>query len=393
MDTTEENAPIAAAVSEEAKEIEFADDDDDDEQGATAQDAAAVAQPTQKKQKVTHSSPVVAPAAAAAAASSSSAKQPTPSSSAVLSFPDSVLTQPIGSYSSAFDTIARDFLTNYELSSNGERLRLMEIEFYWRGDEHPDGRPSHHDIFAHGHPIQKDNFGKWYWHRQGQKPDAAFKGASYKGADVTFGPVSGGGYGGILLRSVQRVSDGEIIEGSCNVAHEILRHHRLDSIVDLHALWKGDTDAFTNPTLFFTRALTPRPFLTGQPMMIKSPRVGLTLKQAGDTRPMYIMQPYRYTMLPLFNKKQKQTIVLSAYEEISASGAPNAKAELGKLLDMKPAALDKLIAPYEAGKKVASMQAWVKNNKKSVNAEDMCKMFGAWMACHGANPYVAILRA
>jgi hypothetical protein len=382
-----------AEQEEEAEEIEFADED---EEADAIKAAATAAQPT-KRQRTNDSSKKAAaafsssdPAAAVAAASSSSSvTSPARASSSVLSFPDAVLSGPISAYSAAFDTIARDLLTKYELSSNGERLRLMECEMYWRGDERRDGTPSHHDVFAHGHPVQLNNYGRWYWHRQGQKPDAAFKAASYKGCDVTFGPVSGGGHGGILIRSVQRVSDGEIIEGSCNVAHEILRHHKVDSVVALHDLWNGNTDAFTNPTLFFALSPTPLSLPAGTPLMIRSPRVGLTLKQPGVTRPQYIMLPYRYTMLPLFNKKQKQTIILSAYEELG----PQQKPELGKLLGMKPEALERFLVPYEAGKKLASMQPWLKDNKKTVNAEDMCKMYGAWMACHGAKPHVAIMRA
>lgn len=268
--------------------------------------------PASKKQKGNASVlPVPSPPAADGVARASPA---------VLSFDDRLLTQPMEAYSAEFDRIARELMLDYELRANGHRLRLMEIEFYWRGDERP-GVPSHHDPFTHAHPLQRDNFGRWYLHRQGVKPDASYKGGSYKGVDVTFGPSGGGGYGGILIRSVQRISDGTIIEGPCLVAEEILRMHRVDSLVSLVAGWGGDTCAFTGPSLYFTPAQHRETFTTNQPVMVKSPRVGLTLKQDGETRPLYLMQPYRYTRLPAFNKKMKNLIVCSASQ--GTTNGPN----------------------------------------------------------------------
>lgn len=154
--------------------------------------------------------------------------------------------------------------------------------------------------------------------------DASYKGGNYKGLDVTCGPLGASelgvgvaGHGGILIRSVQRVSDGACIEGSCLVAEEVLRQHGASSIAEVVGRWKGNTSAFSNPTLFFAPAAhrLPSP-AAGQPVIVRSPRVGLTLKQKGESRPQFIMLPYRYTRtdVPGFsNKKMKQTVLLSAY--------------------------------------------------------------------------------
>ena len=153
----------------------------------------------------------------------------------------------------------------------------------------------------------------------GTKPDSSYKGGNYKGLDVTIGPVGGGGHGGILIRTVQRVSDGAVIEGSCLVAQAVLEAHGGKSIAELVASWKGNTSAFSNPTLYFAPAKhkLPPPNTPNAPLIVRSPRVGLTLKQAGESRPHFIMLPYRYCRVDVpgfVNKKMKQTILLSAYQ-------------------------------------------------------------------------------
>jgi hypothetical protein len=55
--------------------------------------------------------------------------------------------------------------------------------------------------------------------------------------------------------------------------------------------------------------------------------------------------------------------------------------------------LDKLIKSYESGKKLGSMEKFIKNNKAALSVDDMAQMYGAWMSVHGAKPYVAIMKA
>lgn len=311
----------------------------------------------------------------------------------MLSFPASLLSQPVSAYGAAFDRIARDLLLDYELHANGHVLRLLEIEFYWRQD--PEAAKSaaeggHVDLFAHASPVQLNNYGNWYWHRQGTKPDSSYKGGNYKGLDMTIGAVGGGGHGGILIRAVQRVSDGVIFEGSCLVAEEVLRMHGGKSIVDVVASWKGNTSAFTNPTLFFAPAAHRLPAVAkGTPVIVRSPRVGLTLKQSGESRQHFIMLPYRYCRcdVPRFvNKKMKQTILLSVYEELG----PGCTATLKSLCGATPAYQAQHIAAFESGKKLADLSKFV--GGKDMNAEAMSQMYGAWMKKYGGK-HTAFLRA
>ena len=172
-------SPPAVEDDEEQKSQE---DEDEEAAEAVAEEAVAEAQPgpkgraarATKKQKLDESKPTIPdepsssadePAAAASSASSSSAAAAASSSSvaavpgrsspSVLSFPAATLSKSVPSYGAAFDTIAQDFLLNYELIANGVALRLLEIEFYYRSAD----SAQHVDLFAHAHPVQFNNFG------------------------------------------------------------------------------------------------------------------------------------------------------------------------------------------------------------------------------------------
>ena len=125
--------------------------------------------PTKKlKKECIPSTPAVQAAPSVSSPSSSSSSSVRRGDPSILSFPPSHLTAPIETYSSeVFDPIARRLMTDYHLYSNGHLMRILEIELYWKGDLRNEGAgaPSiddpnvHHDIFAHGHPIQKNSFG------------------------------------------------------------------------------------------------------------------------------------------------------------------------------------------------------------------------------------------
>ena len=412
----QEEADVAAAKQQAQMEEEG-----EESQSKAKSKAKPSAAARAKKQKIEDSEPTIPEAAptdaassssssAAAAASSSSPSVATPS---VLSFPASVLGQPLPAFGAAFDTMARNFLLNYELNANGTLYRLLEMEVYYRSVSEKEG---HHDLFAHAHPVQLNNFGNWYWHRQGLKPDASYKGGNYKGMDVTCGVENGGGgHGGILIRSVQRIQDGKVIEGSCLVAEEVLQQHGGKSIVELVESWKGNTAAFggANPTLNFVLAkhpITPAP-KPDAIRIIRSPRVGLTLKQSGASRPLFINLPYRYCRVdvPGFaNKKMKQSILLSGYAEMIQKARAEGRKELSneertqlqRLVPCTGGYLDQHMSAFEAGFKsgAAGMARFAADASLCSSAEGMSRMYGAWMAQFAAQAYeggkhVAFLKA
>src|SRR5712672_735123 len=161
----------------------------------------------------------------------------------------------------------------------------------------------------------------------------AYRGGSRKGLDLTIGilnspdtstattepiPVRGG----ILLRTLRRVSDSTVISGPSLLVDELLRSSGVADIPELvDEKWKGDISAFrasagasatatedmadsnqNQNTLFIgmkeTATQTP-PF-----QMYKSPRIGLDLSHPStrlhpsDRRIRYVSKPYRYYILP-----------------------------------------------------------------------------------------------
>ncbi|KXX70281.1 hypothetical protein [Flammeovirga sp. SJP92] len=99
--------------------------------------------------------------------------------------------------SECFQRIA-DYLMNYCVLKAGiQNYRIVEIEFYFHHEKHP-------DPYVHQHENQK-TLGRWYVHGAG--------------IDITFGTLDF--YGGILIRGIQRKSDKQFISGPLHVIAEI----------------------------------------------------------------------------------------------------------------------------------------------------------------------------
>lgn len=91
-----------------------------------------------------------------------------------------------------FTAIAMRLLGTCRLQVAGAPHRLVEIEFYFDSQQHP-------DPFTHRHPAQATS-GRWYFHRIG----ASYRGGSFKGLDLTLG--DGVAHGGVLIRSLETPS-------------------------------------------------------------------------------------------------------------------------------------------------------------------------------------------
>ena len=88
---------------------------------------------------------------------------------------------------------------------------------------------------------------------------------------------------------------------------------------------------------------------------------------------------------------------LSCVVSLSELGAAG-NATLRTLCGCTAAYVDLHVAAFESGKKLGSMDKFVKDNKTALNAEGMSQMYGAWMAQFGASTsaggkHVAFLRA
>ncbi|KAL1704137.1 hypothetical protein EV121DRAFT_280634 [Schizophyllum commune] len=188
--------------------------------------------------------------------------------------------------SSRFDEIADALLYDYDLVVCGDVaetcFRLLEFEVYL----HKPG--CHADPFVH-RTAEQGELGKWYFHRAPGKGTTKYRGGTRKGLDLTFGDADA--YGGILLRSVQRVGSAEIISGPSLLVDKIVSLSGASDLVDLvENKWAGNTSAFTPSGLF----LRPREdtACTGHIDLCRTPRVGLDLSVA--SRAEYVAKAYRY---------------------------------------------------------------------------------------------------
>jgi len=101
----------------------------------------------------------------------------------------------------SFSNIAENLMFDYIIMVNDQfSYRLVEAEFYLYCSVHKDPYP-------HNENRQLE-MGQWYFHDSG--------------IDITFG--SNGDYGGILIRSIQRVSGGKYFNGPWVVRRELLSY-------------------------------------------------------------------------------------------------------------------------------------------------------------------------
>lgn len=114
--------------------------------------------------------------------------------------------------------IAAALLLQTDLVVAGRRHAILELEFYASS-------PSHPDPFAHGEAPQRTN-GRWYFHRR----SGSYRGGSFKGLDVTFGPV--GDVGGILIRTLE-APDGARINGPSLCVDHLLERTGAASVAAL----------------------------------------------------------------------------------------------------------------------------------------------------------------
>ncbi|KAG0074014.1 hypothetical protein BGZ93_001828 [Podila epicladia] len=200
-----------------------------------------------------------------------------------------------------FDKIATYLMNSVAMVVNDKHYyRLVEIEFYLNGGKHP-------DVFTHSDKDQK-TCGEWYFH----KMNGSYKGGSYKGLDITFGR-HGTCFGGILIRGIQLSNDptAKIIEGPCLVVDQVLKHTNSKMIINL-----VDNASFSKSIFSETSLLRIVP--TKQKiirLLIKSPRVGLTLKKTGKERVDYLMREYRYLNIPEQHSKGKPYIILALHRQ------------------------------------------------------------------------------
>lgn len=208
----------------------------------------------------------------------------------LLSFDPSGLSQE--KIKEVFDMIAEEILNKYCLNIQGRKHRIIEIEFYLTTD-------NHNDEYSHCDEMQK-SFKKWYFHKNGQ----TFKSGTYKGIDITFSSV---GYGGILIRGLEDLESGEIIDGPSLTVDRILKLCSANSIQDF--VNEFNLCIENKSKLYLSEIdLDKRQVYT-------SGRVGLTLKKHNANRIQFVGKFYRYLSLPARTKKGKPYLISALYAQ------------------------------------------------------------------------------
>lgn len=248
-----------------------------------------------------------------------------------------------------FRRIADRLLRRTVLDVAGEPHELCEVEFYLHGEQHP-------DPFTHGQPIQRSS-GRWYFHRSGE----SYRGGTYKGLDVTFGPPDA--FGGILIRSLL-TPEGALINGSSLCVEHLLAHTGQADVASLAtAVADRDVDASDSPLRLRSvgeRALT----------VYYTARVGLTLKRVATYPEMldYILRPYRALTQPRRIAKGRVHLIIALHQA-------GERAETIEALTGAPRrTVKQYIEAYERGRKLSSTESL---HGKSLSATELCLLHGA----------------
>lgn len=245
--------------------------------------------------------------------------------------------------------VARWLIREVELVAGGEALRIEEAEAYFVGG-------AHRDPFAHRDPRQSTP-GRWYFHRVGP----SYRGGSFKGLDLTFGPP--GTFGGVLIRSLRR-ADGALVCGPSKCVDHLLA---TTGAGDVAALDDG-ADARDGG------ALRLRPAPREVPLLLRTARVGLTLKRhaPGDDRPRFLLRPDRFLTDPRGVAKGRVHTIIALHE--AGMTPATIRAATGST------AVERYLARYEAGRRAPSFDRFV---GADLRAADYAELHGIWTVRFG----------
>lgn len=191
-------------------------------------------------------------------------------------------------YDDYFTMLADILLNKSYLLVNKHKYRLIEIEFYLKC-------PGHSDKYTHCHEDQllRNTF---YFHKF---KTGTYKNGTFRGLDIVYGDVKTKSYFGILIRSIQKISNKKtnIIEGPCNVVNCILAEYDFDNIMDFT---NGcNLNIFQNDRDF---VLKPFENLPAKEIYV-GPRIGLSNKY-----PSYQNRNYRFVINKDCIKKKKTSL-------------------------------------------------------------------------------------
>ncbi len=250
-----------------------------------------------------------------------------------------------------FQGVASLLMNRTTLMIADQPYRLREIEFYYNADAHP-------DPFVHCDPIQQTS-GRWYFHRDKEK----YRGGSFKGLDITFGPE--GHYGGILLRSISG-ADGTFVNGSCLCVNHMLEKTGFEQVADLD----GEIDKRSVWEPSSPLSLRPAQDMDALGLWVTA-RVGLSLKRIYKfpKMPNYIMKPYRFINDSKQAKKGLIHLIIALHQEGKDID------EIRALTGSPKKSIERYISDYTKGMALNSFDTW---RGKSLKNFDLCQMHAVW---------------
>jgi hypothetical protein len=253
------------------------------------------------------------------------------------------------SLSKWFQRIAELLLQRTVLDVAGDAHELCEIEFYFHGEGHP-------DPFTHGQALQRSS-GRWYFHKSGE----SYRGGTYKGLDITFGPPEA--FGGILLRSLS-TSEGQLINGSSLCVEHLLARTGHPDVASLAAVI-GERNVTARESPLCLRAVPER----ASPIYYTS-RVGLTLKRVDEhpEMPDYLVRRYRALTQPRRIEKGRVQLILALHQAGESADA------IAALTGTPKRTVARYVADYESGRALESVESL---HGRSLNATDLCRLHGA----------------
>jgi len=263
-----------------------------------------------------------------------------------------ISTLAVHEFEEQFDRIAGHLLNDCVFFVGGIPHRLTEVEFYCNGYNHP-------DHFAHGNPQQKTR-GKWYFHMSGK----SFRNGSFKGLDLTFGEDSC--FGGILLRGLESL-EGDYVDGPSLLVDRVLQLTDSKKIDDL--VKKFDVSA-ENPQ---NNVSHPLYLVAGEGIkidkrpIVKSARVGLTLKNFEDGKQNFIGKNYRYMSNTKLTTKGKHYTIIGLYQIGTTDIQTVAKATAANV--------KKCVELFDQGKSL-NYKTFI---DETLQNDGVCKLLGA---CH-----------
>ncbi len=256
-------------------------------------------------------------------------------------------------FAAVFAACAQWLLQSAVLYAGGRPHRITELEVYWHGPHHPDN-------FTHGDPQQRE-FGRWYFHRQGE----TYKSGTYKGLDIAVGNAAAAG--GLLLRGLAPVTDAGgatgIIDGPSLCVDQILRCTGQPSVAALAASFDGVIDETPDSPLYLasTQGAHAGP-------VFRSPRVGLTLRRDA-AQAVFLGRSYRFLSEPRRIKKGRLHLVLGMHRDGLTP------AQICEHTGYAATAVARHIAAFEAGKSHSPAEF-----RGDLTSDTLCQLLGACAA-------------